>query len=85
MHPSITIERAVDAPSMISSISSAMSGMAAAAQRFDRASARIAQPQPDDLVHDRVDQIIAQHAFAANVATVRTADEMLGTLIDIVV
>jgi flagellar basal body rod protein FlgG len=70
---------------MISSIHSAMSGMAEAAGRFDRASARIAQPQPDDAVGDRVQQITAQHAFAANVATVRTADEMIGSLIDIVV
>ena len=69
---------------MISSLSSAMSGMAAAAGRFDRASARIAQPDPEDVVGDRVDQITAQHAFEANVATVRTADEMIGSLINIV-
>jgi flagellar hook protein FlgE len=31
-----------------------------------------------------VEQITAQHAFEANIATVRTADEMLGTLINIV-
>jgi hypothetical protein len=67
---------------MISAIGSAMSGMASAAARLDRASARIAQPEPADLVADRVEQITAQHAFAANVATVRTADEMIGTLID---
>lgn len=70
---------------MISSLSSAMSGMAEAAGRFDRASARIAQPEPEDTAGDRVEQITAQHAFAANVATVRTADEMIGTLINIVV
>ena len=69
---------------MISSINSAMSGMAEATGRFDRASARIAQPQPEDPIRDRVDQIAAQHAFAANVAIVRTADEMIGSLIDIV-
>ncbi|MBC7974347.1 MAG: hypothetical protein H7138_05125 [Myxococcales bacterium] len=75
---------------MISSIGSAMAGMASAASRFDRASERIAQPAQDspsqtgssDLVRDRAEQITAQHAFAANVTTVRTADEMLGTLID---
>jgi flagellar basal body rod protein FlgC len=58
--------------------------MADATSRFDRASARIAQPEPGDVVRDRVDQIAAQHDFAANVATVRTADEMIGTLIDII-
>jgi hypothetical protein len=69
--------------SMISSLSSAMSGMANAVSRFDRASARIAQPEPEDLIGDSVDQLTAKHDFAANVATVRTADEMLGTVIDI--
>jgi hypothetical protein len=67
---------------MISSIGSAVTGMTSAVSRFDRASARIAQPEPADPVSDRVEQITAQHAFAANVATVRTADEMLGTLIN---
>ena len=61
-----------------------MTGMASATNRFDRASARIAQPEPADPVGDRVEQIVAQHSFAANVATVRTADEMLGTLINTV-
>ena len=78
---------------MISSIGSAMSGMANAVTRFDRASARIAQAGDpatassdggDDLIGGRVDQITAEHAFAANVATVRTADDMLGTLINTV-
>jgi len=78
---------------MISSISSAMSGMASAVTKFDRASARIAQAGDptsapgaggDDLIGDRVDQITAAHAFAANIATVRTADDMLGTLINTV-
>ena len=72
---------------MISSIGSAMSGMAAATDRFDRASSRIAQAgtgtgADDDLIGDRVDQITAEHAFAANAATIRTADEMVGTLIN---
>jgi len=72
---------------MISSIGSAMSGMAAAVDRFDRASARVAragtQDDPEgDVIRDRVEQIADQHAFAANLATVRTADEMVGTLIN---
>jgi hypothetical protein len=69
---------------MISPFNSAMSGMADAAGRFDRASARIARPEPGDVIPDRVDQISAQHDFAANVATVHTAEEMIGTLINIV-
>jgi flagellar hook-associated protein FlgK len=67
---------------MISSISRAMSGMTSAVNQFDRASARIARAGPNDPIRDRVEQITAQHAFAANVATIRTADEMIGTLID---
>jgi flagellar hook protein FlgE len=74
----------VDAVLMISSIGSAMSGMAAAVGRFDQASARIARPAATDLIQDRADQITAQHAFSANLATIRTADDMIGTLIDTV-
>jgi hypothetical protein len=69
---------------MIASIGNAMSGVASAVRRFDRASADIAQPQPADPIGDRVEQIVAQHSVAANVATIRTADQMIGTLIDIV-
>ena len=70
---------------MMSSIGSAMSGMARAIERLDGASVRIAQPGGGELVRDRVDQMMAQRSFEANLATVRTADDMLGTLIDIVV
>ena len=69
---------------MISAIGSAMSGMASALGRFDRASARIAQPDPENPVRDRVEQITAQRSFEANLATVRTADDMIGSLLDIV-
>lgn len=67
---------------MISSIGSAMTGMASAVRRFDRASEDIASGQPEDPIRDRAEQITAQHDVAANAATIRTADEMLGTLID---
>ena len=56
--------------------------MTSAMSRFDRASADIARAEPEDPIRDRVDQITAQHDLAANVATIRTADQMLGTLID---
>lgn len=69
---------------MIGAIRSAMSGMAGAISRFDRASARIAQPEPADAVRDRVEQITAKHSFDANLATVRTADDMIGSLLDII-
>lgn len=67
---------------MIGSIGSAIAGIASAVRRLDSASARIAQPEPADPIGDRVEQLTAQHAFEANIATVRTADEMLGTLIN---
>jgi flagellar hook protein FlgE len=67
---------------MISAIGSAMSGMASAVRRFEGASARIAEPEPADPISDRVEQLTARHAFAANLATIRTADDMIGTLID---
>ncbi|HEY0986367.1 MAG TPA: hypothetical protein VGD80_04910 [Kofleriaceae bacterium] len=51
-------------------------------RRFDRASADLAGAEPGDPVRDRVEQIVAQHDVAANAATIRTADDMLGTLID---
>lgn len=69
---------------MIGAIGSAMSGMASALGRFDRASARLAQPDPEDPVRDRVEQITAQRGFEANLATVRTADDMVGALLDVV-
>jgi flagellar hook protein FlgE len=83
-HRSIRLAAAADAAIMISAIGSAMSGMASALGRFDRAAARTAQPDAADPVGDRVEQITAQRSFEANLATVRTADEMLGSLIDIV-
>jgi flagellar hook protein FlgE len=70
---------------MIRGLDSAAAGMAMQAERFERTAQRIAQlPGGEgDLVADTVEQIDAQHAFSANVAVARTADEMLGTLINI--
>jgi flagellar basal-body rod protein FlgC len=36
-----------------------------------------------DLIQERVNQIEAQHAFAANVAVLQTADEMEASLLDL--
>lgn len=57
--------------------------MSGALDRFDRASARLAQPASSDPVRDGADQITAQRSFEANLSTVRTADDMLGALLDI--
>jgi flagellar basal body rod protein FlgC len=67
---------------MIQAIGCATCGLASATARLDRGAARIAAAEPD-VVGGTVDEITAKHDFAANVATVRTADEMLGSLIDI--
>ena len=70
---------------MIRGLDSAAAGMAMQAERFERTAQRIAKlPGGEgDLVADTVEQIDAKQAFAANVAVARTADEMLGTLINI--
>jgi flagellar basal body rod protein FlgG len=72
---------------MIRGLDSAAAGMAMQAQRFERTAQRIAQLPgaggEGDLVADTVEQIDAKQAFSANVAVARTADEMLGTIINI--
>jgi len=53
-------------------------------QRFERSAERLARsPQPDH-VREVVEQMTAKHAVAANVAVIRTADSMVGSLFDIV-
>ncbi len=70
---------------MIRGLDAAASGMQRQLARFERASERIAQPPGSggDLVKDTVEQIDAKAAFSANLSVIRTADEMLGTLINI--
>jgi flagellar basal body rod protein FlgG len=70
---------------MIRGLDSATAGMQRQVARFERAAGRIAQaPEGEgDLVGDTVDIIDAKATFSANLAVARTADEMLGTLINI--
>ncbi|HET9626309.1 MAG TPA: hypothetical protein VFP84_33335 [Kofleriaceae bacterium] len=67
---------------MISSIGSAMAGMAAATQQLDRAATRVARDGGD--AQDQGAERLAEAAFAADAAVVRTADAMVGTLINTV-
>ena len=70
---------------MISAIGAGMYGMERQATRLEQSATRTARG-PDsavDLVAEQAEQIGARHAFAASAATVRTADEMIGSLIDI--
>jgi hypothetical protein len=71
--------------SMISAIRSGMVGMERQVARLEQSAMRTARgPGASDPVVERVEQIAAHHAFSASGALVRTADEMLGTLLDIV-
>lgn len=65
---------------------SALSGLQAAASRFERSAERTAAWSPAssvDPVQETVEQIGAKHAFSANLSVIRTADEMLGALLDL--
>jgi len=72
---------------MVGPISStAVIGMDRAVQTLDRAAQRGANPERAlaTAPRDAVDRSVAQHTYSANAAVLRTADEMLGTLIEIV-
>jgi hypothetical protein len=71
---------------MIGSISIGMYGMQRQLARLEQSATRTARGPAggSDPVAEVVEQITAKHAFVANVATVRTADEMLGALLDII-
>jgi hypothetical protein len=62
-------------------LSSAVQGLNTSGDRFDAAADRVSGgPEPEDIVEAT---ILAPAAFAANVAVIRAADEMQGTLLDI--
>ncbi|HUO23784.1 MAG TPA: flagellar basal body rod C-terminal domain-containing protein [Caulobacteraceae bacterium] len=63
-------------------ISTATSGMTAALSRFDQAAGAIASPN-GDLAQAAVLTIDAKASFTANAAVLKTADEMMGALLDI--
>ena len=65
------------------------SGLQAAQASLDRSATRAARwgtadaaAAPADLTAAAVTQIEARHQFAANLQTLKTADALLGTLID---
>ncbi|MDB5468574.1 MAG: protein of unknown function domain protein [Caulobacter sp.] len=66
-------------------IGSATAGLMAATQRLDASARRTASWGLDsnvDLAKEVVEQVQAKTAFKANVAVIRTADEMTGVLLD---
>jgi len=66
-------------------LSIAAAGMQNAANRFEASARRTATGSLDDLAVEAVEQIRARQDFSANAAVARTADEMTGTLLDILV
>lgn len=66
-------------------LSIAAAGMQNAANRFEASARRTASGSLDNLAVEAVEQIRAKTDFAANAAVARTADDMLGTLLDVLV
>jgi flagellar hook protein FlgE len=65
----------------------AAAGLTRALGRFEASAVRTAQladPNAEvDYAEEAVEQISAKHEVSANLAVIRTADEMLGELLDI--
>lgn len=61
----------------------AAGGMASAVARFEQSAVRTAAAPLDNLEAEMVERIESKAAFSANVAVLRTADDMAGALLDI--
>lgn len=61
----------------------AVGGIAAATARFEQSAIRTANAPLDNLEGETVERIEAETALSANVAVLRTADGMTGSLLDI--
>ena len=66
----------------MNAIGTATQGMISAVQRFDASAVRTVQGN-GDLVSEAVAQTDAKTTFSASAAVLRTADEMTGSLLDI--
>ena len=66
----------------ISAYASAASGIATAISRFDASASRTAAAPLDNLAGEIVERITAETELKANVAVLRTADDMTGQLLD---
>ncbi len=62
--------------------SSAAAGMMAASSRFNASAQRVAGGDADYAV-EAVEAVASKTAFKASLAVMKTADEMLGSLLDI--
>jgi len=61
----------------------AAAGMMSAQDRFEASARRTAARPLENLEQETVERIESEAAFKAGAAVLRTADEMLGTLLDI--
>lgn len=61
----------------------AAAGVAAATARFEASARRTAADSLADLAGETVERLGAELALKANVSVLRTADEMTGTLLDL--
>jgi hypothetical protein len=70
---------------MISALGTAAYALGQQLDRFQRSAERVARQGADDnYVQEAVQQMTVTHAVKANVAVIRTADQLVGTLFDIV-
>lgn len=63
-------------------LSIAAVGLTTAQNRFDNSARRTAAAPLDNLAEETVERIQTKTAFSANAAVLRTADDMTGTLLD---
>ena len=63
-------------------LSIAAVGLTTAQNRFDNSARRTAAAPLDNLAEETVERIQAKTAFRANAAVLRTADDMTGTLLN---
>lgn len=61
----------------------AAGGIASAVARFEQSAVRTARAPLDDLESEMVERIEAKADLSANIAVLRTADDMTGALLDI--
>jgi flagellar basal body rod protein FlgC len=62
-----------------------ISGIQASLNLMEKAAYEASRGPKGDLVKSQVDMIIARHSLGANVAALKTANEMYKTLIDILI
>jgi hypothetical protein len=69
---------------MVGAIDQGLSGIAAGFERLDKAAARVARDGAEgDLGGNMIDLMKARHQVRVSTAVIRTADETIGTLLDV--